>query len=426
MDTIFALASAAGKAGVSVVRVSGPLAWDAVDLLAGSVPVPRQASVRRLVAPGGDFLDEALVFVFAEGASFTGERVAEFQVHGSLAVVQALLRVLGEMEGLRQAEPGEFTRRALESGRLDLSQVEALADLIEAETEQQRIQALKLLTGALAQRVGEWRADVIRAVSLLEATIDFVDEDVPVDVVPEVDSLLAQVSDGIDAELRGLASAERVRLGFEVAIVGPPNAGKSTLLNYLAGRDAAITSDVAGTTRDVIEVRMEIDGLAVTLLDTAGLRDSDDRVEKLGVARARDRAAAADLRVHLVPQGETPLIQVGEGDVVLRAKCDLFDGTGVSGLTGAGVPELIGQIAAQLSGMTQNAGLASRERHRIALLEGKSHLDQARLMLVDGLDVFDVASEEIRISLRKLERLIGHVDVEDVLDHIFSSFCIGK
>lgn len=426
MDTIFALASAAGKAGVSVVRLSGPRAWFAVEKMAGRVPEPRVASVRRLFSPEGDFLDEALVLVFAEGASFTGEAAAEFQVHGSLAVIQALLRVLGNIEGLRQAEPGEFTRRALENGRLDLSQVEALADLIEAETEQQRKQALRLLSGALAQRVSDWRTDVVRAVSLLEATIDFVDEDVPVDVSPEVESLLAGVCVGIEAELNGLAAAERVRLGFEVAIVGPPNAGKSTLLNYLAGRDAAITSDVAGTTRDVIEVRMDIEGLAVTVLDTAGLRESEDIVERLGVARARDRAAAADLRVHLVPAGQEPLMPVQEGDVVVRAKGDLTAEAGVSGLTGQGVPELIGQIAERLSGLVQNSGLASRERHRVDLSEGKAHLEAARVLLQDGSDLYDVTSEEIRVGLRKLEKLIGVVDVEDVLDQIFSSFCIGK
>ncbi|WP_417205915.1 tRNA uridine-5-carboxymethylaminomethyl(34) synthesis GTPase MnmE [Antarctobacter sp.] len=425
METIFALASAAGKAGVSVVRVSGPEAWSAVEKLAGSVPETRVASVRRLVTPEGDFLDEALVLVFAAGASFTGERVAEFQVHGSVAVVQALLRVLGEMEGLRSAEPGEFTRRALDNERLDLSQVEALADLIEAETEQQRRHALRLLTGALGRRVGNWRDQILRAASLLEATIDFADEDVPVDVSDDVRALLDTVCSEVRAELRGMASAERLRLGLEVAIVGPPNAGKSTLLNYLAGREAAITSDVAGTTRDVIEVRMEIGGLAVTLLDTAGLRDSEDRVERIGVERARERAASADLRVHLVPSGSTPLLEVVQDDIVVTAKGDL-EGDGVSGLTGQGVPELLDKIETRLSGIVQGAGLVSRERHRVALSDGLSHLETAREMLDDGLDVYDITSEEVRIALRALERLIGHVDVEHVLDQIFSSFCIGK
>lgn len=425
METIFALASAAGKAGVSVVRVSGPKAWDAVQKLAGTVPAPRIASVRRLVTPDRDFLDEALVLVFEEGASFTGERVAEFQVHGSVAVVQALLRVLSTMDGLRGAEPGEFTRRALDNERLDLSQVEALADLIEAETEQQRRHALRLLTGALGNRVAGWRDQILRAVSLLEATIDFADEDVPVDVSDDVRSLLDLVCGDLRAELRGLASAERLRVGFEVAIVGPPNAGKSTLLNYLAGREAAITSDVAGTTRDVIEVRMEIGGLAVTLLDTAGLRDSDDSVEQIGVARAKERASRADLRVHLVPVGEVPLLRVTDGDIVVTAKGDLM-GNGVSGLTGLGVTELLDKIEARLSGLVQGAGLASRERHRVALEVGLTHLENARALLDHGLDVYDITSEEIRIALRALEQLIGHVDVEHVLDQIFSSFCIGK
>ncbi|WP_323767786.1 tRNA uridine-5-carboxymethylaminomethyl(34) synthesis GTPase MnmE [Antarctobacter sp.] len=425
METIFALASAAGKAGVSVVRVSGPEAWSAVEKLAGTVPEPRVASVRKLVTPDGDFLDEALVLVFAAGASFTGEQVAEFQVHGSVAVVQALLRVLGEMDGLRSAEPGEFTRRALDNQRLDLSQVEALADLIEAETEQQRRHALRLLTGALGRRVAGWRDQILRAASLLEATIDFADEDVPVDVSDDVRELLDAVCSEVRNELRGMASAERLRLGLEVAIVGPPNAGKSTLLNYLAGREAAITSDVAGTTRDVIEVRMEIGGLAVTLLDTAGLRDSEDHVERIGVERARERAASADLRVHLVPEGDSPLLKVVDNDIVVTAKCDFGD-DGVSGLTGQGVPELLDSIETRLSGVVQGAGLASRERHRVALSDGLSHLEKARDLLDDGLDLYDITSEEVRIALRALERLIGHVDVEHVLDQIFSSFCIGK
>lgn len=284
MDTIFALASAPGKAGVAVLRVSGPSAWAAAEQLAGALPKPREAVLRRLKDRTGQVLDEALVLLFSEGASFTGEAVAEFHVHGSVAIQRAVLRELEEMDGLRMAEAGEFTRRALENDRLDLTQVEALADLIESETESQRVQALRVFSGALGQRVEDWRRDLVHAASLLEVTIDFADEEVPVDVSGEVRARLDHVLTGLDREIRGMDGAERIRSGFEVAIVGAPNVGKSSLLNALAGRDAAITSEIAGTTRDVIEVRMEIAGLPVTLLDTAGLRETQDPVEKIGIA----------------------------------------------------------------------------------------------------------------------------------------------
>ena len=426
-DTIFALASAPGRAGVSVIRVSGSQAFEVARRLCGDLPQARRAALRRLTNAAGQFLDEALVLVFEPGRSFTGEAVVEFQVHGSAAVIGAVLRTLSEIEGCRQAEPGEFTRRALENERMDLTQVEALADLIDAETESQRRQALRVLSGALGDLVGQWRKDVIRAGALIEATIDFADEEVPTDVTPEVSALLDSVLAGLSRELSGLSAAERVRTGFEVAIVGPPNAGKSTLLNYLAGREAAITSDIAGTTRDVIEVRMEIAGLAVTLLDTAGLRETEDAVETLGVDLARRRAMAADLRIHLLPDGTDPLIEVTDGDILVTAKADsLVGGSGVSGLTGQGVPELLENIGARLSDRTADAGLAARERHRVVLNEGQAHLLAARDLLNQGAEMYDLAAEELRAGARVLSSLLGHVDVEDLLDEIFSSFCVGK
>jgi len=247
MDTIFALASAQGKAGVAVVRISGPRASEAGLALAGSLPEPRRSAVRLLTDSAGGFLDEALVLRFQAGASFTGEDIVELHLHGSVAVVKAVLRELGRLDGLRLAEAGEFTRRALENGRLDLTQVEALADLIESETEAQRRHALRVFSGALGKKVSDWRLDIVHAAALLEATIDFADEEVPVDVSADVTALLDATIDAIQNELVGFEAAERVRLGFEIAIVGPPNAGKSTLLNFLAQREAAIVSDIPGT-----------------------------------------------------------------------------------------------------------------------------------------------------------------------------------
>ena len=427
MDTIYALASAQGKAGVAVVRISGPSAFSACAQLC-ALPAARQAALRRLVWEG-EVLDEALVLRFDAGASFTGEDVVELQLHGSSAVVNAVLRVLGQLDGLRLAEPGEFTRRALENECLDLAQVEGLADLIDAETEAQRKQAFRVLSGALGDKAEAWRSDLIRAAALLEATIDFADEDVPVDVSPEVLDLLGRVETSLRSEADGARISERIREGFEIAIIGPPNIGKSTLLNALAGREAAITSEYAGTTRDVIEVRMELDGLPVTVLDTAGLRETEDHVEGIGIERAKQRAAAADLRVFLLDEtGDVQGVEPQDGDVIAHGKADLrgAEGFSLSGKTGQGVDELIARASSVLRGRVAQAGTATRERHRLAILKALDVLEYARIEVLNGPDRAELAAEELRTAIRALDSLVGRVDVENILDEIFASFCLGK
>lgn len=426
MDTIFALSSAPGKAGVAVIRVSGPQAFDACYQLAGVVPPARQVSLRELRS-NGSLLDQALVLTFEEGQSFTGEAVVEFHVHGSVATVSAICECLGRFEECRPAENGEFTRRALENERLDLTQVEGLADLLEAETESQRRQALKTFSGELGLKCESWRAGLIRAMALLEVTIDFADEDVPEDVTDEVASLLEQVAQGLSQEIAGFGAAERIRTGFEVAIIGAPNVGKSTLLNKLAGREAAITSQVAGTTRDVIEVRMDLFGLPVTFLDTAGLRETDDVIETMGIQRAVTRAKDADLRVYLTENEDAGPDFLDEGDILLRAKSDLSEcEDGISGLTGEGIAELVERIGTTLSKRSANAGVATHLRHKRAMEHGREALGHARAKLLQGDYPYEIIVEEIRIAAHALDSLVGRVDVEALLDEIFSSFCLGK
>lgn len=432
LETIFALASARGKAGVAVVRISGPKAHEALALLT-EVPETRRASLRRLVWKDV-ILDEALVLVFEAGASFTGEASVELHLHGGRAVIVAVLGALSQISGLRLAEAGEFTRRALENGCLDFTQVEGLADLIDAETESQRIQSLRILSGAIGQKVEGWRKDLIRAAALLEATIDFADEDVPVDVLPEVRAILDKLIGSFQAETDGARRAERIRDGFEVAIVGRPNAGKSTLLNALAGRKAALISEIAGTTRDIIEVRMDLSGLAVTLLDTAGIRETDDTVEALGVDLAIARAQAADMRLFLLEQpGEMLEIDFMPGDIKVISKVDKCgpekrDGSAfwVSGVTGEGIAGLLEVIVSELSQRTAGAGILTRERQRVALSNATLSLIDAKDECEKAFPVLEIAAEDLRAAARFLEVLLGRVDVEMLLGEVFASFCIGK
>lgn len=427
MDTIFALATAPGKAGVAVVRISGPLAFQAAEKLAGPIP-KKSRGLRQIVGADGALIDEALVLSFVQGHSFTGEDVVELQLHGSPAITRAVLTELGTIKGLRSAEAGEFTRRALENGRLDLAQVEGLADLIDAETEAQRRQALRVFSGDLGKKTDGWRASLVRAAALVEATIDFADEEIPENVFPEVIDLLSPVMAEMKREADGVRIAERIRDGFEVAIVGAPNVGKSTLLNRLAGRDAAITSDIAGTTRDVIEVRMDLGGLPVTMLDTAGLRETDDVVEGLGIGRAIQRAQSSDVVVFLGLPGETVPSDLGETVIHVIAKSDINGDqpNAVSGLTGEGIDALITKIEQELQQKSARAGIAMRERHRLALIKANESLETAMALIDINTELADLIAEEIRTAVRAVESLVGRVDVEDLLDVIFSSFCIGK
>lgn len=425
-DVIFAVASGIGKSGVSVLRISGAGCVDALQPYM-SVPKPRVASVRKFTTISGEVIDHPMVLSFAQGASFTGEETVELHLHGSTAVVAAVLKMLSDIPGFRHAEAGEFTRRAFENGKLDLTQVEGLADLIEAETELQRRLALDVYSGELSDALSDIRQSLLRAAALIEATIDFADEEVPTDVWPEVDELVAKAASGIEAQLNGLSAAERLQSGFEVAIVGEPNVGKSTLLNALVGREAAIVTDVPGTTRDVLEVHMDLDGLPVTFLDTAGIRDTDDVVEREGVRRGLARAQAADLRVFLKdgawdnqPDGFV------DGDVRLRTKADLDQTSdGISAKTGKGVSDFLDRVKGILGQRAASAGLASKERHRVALQEAS----QALMLFHEQREIeapAEILSDALRFAIRPLERIIGRVDVEDVLGEIFSSFCIGK
>ena len=427
MDTIFALASAPGKAGISIVRLSGPLAINVAEKLTKSKLKEKQPNLRVIYDSDNHFIDQALILIFSKPYSFTGENVVEFHLHGSSAVVSSVIKLLGNFKGLRSAEAGEFTRCALDNGKLDLAQVEGLADLIDAETDAQHKQAARIFNGALGKKTKEWRAKLVKAGALLVATLDFADEEVPEEVTPEVEKLINMVLSDLDKEIIGVQTAERIRSGFEVAIVGAPNLGKSTLLNYLVGRDAAITSNVSGTTRDVIEVKLDLRGLPVTILDTAGIRKSDDKVEEIGISRALERSSLSDLRIVLTEDGEYPVgLKKRDTDIICIAKDDQGNRGGVSGKTGAGIDRLKNNIWDILNNKAQYVGIATRERHKSSMVNAKKFLGNAVVSLRDGPEYYDITAEEIRAATSALDSLIGRIGVEDVLDEVFSSFCLGK
>lgn len=421
MDLIYAEATPPGRGGVSIVRISGDGARRVAESLAGPLARPRHTYLRD-IRDADNILDRALVMWFEEGHSFTGEELAEIHLHGAPVIVRRLGQMLTN-QGLRLAEAGEFTRRAFLNGCMDLSEVEGLGDLLAAETESQRRLAMRMSSGELARKADHWRSLLIRAGALVESSVDFADEDVPDDVPDEVFDLLSELRRDLDEQISGYAAAERIRNGFEVAVIGPPNAGKSSLINRIARREVALVSDVAGTTRDIIELRLDIRGLAVTLLDTAGLRMSEDLVESLGIERARTRAMEADLRLHLSTEGKKDDTLWQDGDILVATKADLFsnvDGLPVSSLTSEGLDQLIDQIFDSLSARTANAALVSHQRQLSALSEAYEALEGA-----EGLPP-ELLAETIRRTASSLDRLLGRIGAEDYLDVIFTSFCIGK
>jgi tRNA modification GTPase len=431
-DTIFAPATASGRAAVAVVRLSGPRTAEAVRALAGRLPAARRASVRRLTYAQVE-IDQALALWFPAPASYTGEDCAEFHVHGGPAVVAALLEALADL-GLRLAEPGEFTRRAFEHGRLDLAQAEGVADLVDAETEGQRRQALDQLGGRLSEVQGRWRDGLIRASAMLEAAVDFPDEELPADVAHRAGPILQILAEELEAAAADATRGEQVREGFRIALLGAPNAGKSTLLNALAKREAAIVSATPGTTRDIIEVPMVLGGYKVVVADTAGLRQTTDEIEAEGVRRAETWAESAGLRVWLVdgygdPDPPVPA-SLRRGDIVLLTKRDL--GEGLEGLPGepftAKSPNDVAWLERALTETAVEAlaggepPAATRLRHRDLLTEAAQRLRHA---LAEEAAI-ELAAEDVRLAARALDRITGRIDPEDVLGRIFSTFCIGK
>jgi len=444
VSTIYALSSGRGRAGIAIVRVSGPEAGAAMQALVGQQPQPRQATPAGIHAADGSLIDRGLVLWFPAPGSATGEDVGEFHVHGGVAVVNAIIMALSALPKLRAAEAGEFTRRAFLNGKLDLTQVEAVADLIAAETQGQCLQAARQLDGELGRMLGTWRAETLRALAYVEAAIDFSEEELLEDVAATAEAWVDRLLPEMDEALAGATRGERLRTGVYTALIGAPNVGKSSLLNRLVHHDAAIVAEMAGTTRDVVEVHLDFAGIPMILADTAGLRSGTDDVEQEGVRRAISRAKSADLKIAVFDGDVWPVLDprtealVDERTVVVVNKVDLMGvppvatkvagrhAVLVSATTGMGMAELESELEkkAEINVTPPDEPALTRGRHREAVDVAAGHL-RSFLGAGEG-SALELRAEDLRLASRELGRITGHVDVEEVLDVVFNEFCIGK
>ncbi len=434
-DTIYALSSGLGKGGVAVIRLSGSLVLSVIEQMAGiQNPTPRYAYFKALKNQDGQILDHSLILYFQGPHSFTGEDVAEFQIHGGHAVIQSVLTALGNIVGCRPAERGEFSRRAVINGKMDLTEAEGLLDLIDAETEEQQKQALSQMQGELGRLYDGWRQDLTKDMAYLEAFIDFPEEDIPPEKLSEIDNRTTNLIFSIQSHLDDNRRGEKLRDGFQIAIIGSPNVGKSSLINALTKREVAIVSQVAGTTRDVVEAHLDVDGFPVILADTAGIREQADFIESEGIKRAVKRAEDADLILYVLDgttdfqEGKLPdnlkqktiLTVINKVDLMADKPTNLLS---ISAKTGVGVSELWEQIKYILRrdfGSHGNAQI-TRERYRVALHDCVCHLQHS----LSSCEL-ELKAEDLRLAARSLGRITGRIDAEDLLDVIFRDFCIGK
>lgn len=432
--TIYALSTPDSVSAIGIVRISGPKTFNALSIICdcdvSCFKKKRVLSLKRIYSAEKTLLDEALVVCFDKNKSFTSEKMAELHIHGSLIVIKTVMETLGKISFLRQALPGEFTQRALENNKLSLTQVEGLSDLIQAETEYQQKQALNTYTGYTGKRVQDWKNKVIKILSLIEANIDFYDEVEELDIINTINEPILSLEKELKKEKKGFNFSESVRSGFTVAIVGKPNSGKSTLINHLAKRNLAITSKISGTTRDILELRYNLDGIPVIFLDTAGIRKSKNKIEKIGISNTLKRANKAHLRVVLADSSDDLLslgLNTSPSDIILRPKGDLKGPEpSISGKTGKGVENLLQLIKNNLLNKKQKSSVINRVRHLEKVNICLDYISNIKDFISNDTVELELIANELRGIIVNFDGLLGFVDTETVLGEIFSNFCIGK